>query len=150
MRTSCTAGRASFITGQSGLRTGLTKVGLPRRRASELQKEDPTTAELLKPLGYATGQFGENHLGDHDELYHRAWLRPVLRQPLPPECRGAGTAELSERPSVPEMTRGVMDCKASATDDPTIDPRFRRSAAGLHGHRPADEEADGDNRRRHR
>jgi len=54
---SCTAGRASFITGQSGLRTGMTKVGLPGATLG-LQKEDPTIAELLKPLGYATGQFG--------------------------------------------------------------------------------------------
>src|SRR5262249_44620746 len=60
---SCTAGRASFITGQSGLRTGMTKVGLPGATLG-LQKEDPTIAELLKPLGYATGQFGKNHLGD--------------------------------------------------------------------------------------
>ncbi len=51
---SCTAGRASFITGQSGLRTGMTKVGLPGSPLG-LQKEDPTIAELLKPLGYATG-----------------------------------------------------------------------------------------------
>jgi arylsulfatase len=64
---SCTAGRASFITGQSGLRTGLTKVGLPGATLG-LQKEDPTIAELLKPLGYATGQFGKNHLGDRNEF----------------------------------------------------------------------------------
>src|SRR5262245_33639513 len=60
---SCTAGRASFITGQSGLRTGMTKVGLPGATLG-LRKEDPTIAEMLKPLGYATGQFGKNHLGD--------------------------------------------------------------------------------------
>src|SRR5262245_58051926 len=64
---SCTAGRASFLTGQSGLRTGMTKVGLPGA-ALGLQKEDPTVAELLKPLGYATGQFGKNHLGDRNEF----------------------------------------------------------------------------------
>ena len=64
---SCTAGRAAFITGQSGLRTGLTKVGLPGATLG-LQKEDPTIAELLKPLGYATGQFGKNHLGDRNEF----------------------------------------------------------------------------------
>src|SRR5688500_20056521 len=64
---SCTAGRSSFITGQSGLRTGLTKVGLPGATLG-LQKEDPTIAELLKPLGYATGQFGKNHLGDRNEF----------------------------------------------------------------------------------
>ena len=59
---SCTAGRASFITGQNPIRTGLTKVGMPGA-AIGLQKEDPTIAEMLKPLGYATGQFGKNHLG---------------------------------------------------------------------------------------
>ncbi len=64
---SCTAGRSSFITGQAGLRTGLTKVGLPGADLG-LQKEDPTIAELLKAQGYATGQFGKNHLGDKDEF----------------------------------------------------------------------------------
>ena len=63
---SCTAGRASFITGQSVFRTGLTKVGMPGADIG-LQAEDLTIAELLKPLGYATGQFGKNHLGDLDE-----------------------------------------------------------------------------------
>jgi arylsulfatase A-like enzyme len=64
---SCTAGRAAFITGQSPIRTGLTKVGLPG--APEGMKiEDPTIAGLLRPLGYATGQFGKNHLGDRDEM----------------------------------------------------------------------------------
>src|SRR6266481_229048 len=63
---SCTAGRAAFITGQNPLRTGLTKVGMPGATVG-LQAEDPTIAELLKPLGYATGQFGKNHLGDRDE-----------------------------------------------------------------------------------
>jgi len=62
----CTAGRAAFITGQSPLRTGLTKVGLPGAKLG-LQKQDPTLASLLKPLGYATGQFGKNHLGDRNE-----------------------------------------------------------------------------------
>ena len=64
---SCTAGRAAFITGQHPVRTGLTKVGMPGAPVG-LQKEDPTLAELLKPLGYATGQFGKNHLGDRDEF----------------------------------------------------------------------------------
>jgi len=64
---SCTAGRAAFITGQNPVRTGLTKVGIPGADVG-LQKEDPTIAELLKPLGYATGQFGKNHLGDKDEF----------------------------------------------------------------------------------
>jgi arylsulfatase A-like enzyme len=64
---SCTAGRAAFITGQSPMRTGLTKVGLPGAPEG-MKKEDPTIAELLKAQGYATGQFGKNHLGDRDEM----------------------------------------------------------------------------------
>ena len=64
---SCTAGRAAFITGQSPIRTGLTKVGLPGADVG-LHAEDPSVAEVLKPLGYATGQFGKNHLGDKDEF----------------------------------------------------------------------------------
>ena len=63
---SCTAGRAAFIMGQSVYRSGLSKVGMPGADLG-MQKEDPTIAELLKPLGYATGQFGKNHLGDKDE-----------------------------------------------------------------------------------
>jgi arylsulfatase len=63
---SCTAGRAAFITGQSTFRTGNSKVGLPGARLG-LQAEDPTIAEMLKSVGYATGQFGKNHLGDRDE-----------------------------------------------------------------------------------
>jgi len=83
---SCTAGRAAFITGQSPLRTGLLKVGLPSAKEG-LSALDPTIAELLKPQGYVTAQFGKNHLGDRNEflptvhgfdeffgnLYHRIW-----------------------------------------------------------------------------
>jgi arylsulfatase len=64
---SCTAGRSTFITGQSCMRTGLSKVGIPGAPAG-LQKGDITIAQALKPLGYATGQFGKNHLGDRDEF----------------------------------------------------------------------------------
>jgi arylsulfatase len=64
---SCTAGRAAFITGQSPIRTGLTKVGLPGTPEG-MKKEDPTIATLLKAKGYMTGQFGKNHLGDSDEM----------------------------------------------------------------------------------
>ncbi len=64
---SCTAGRSAFITGQSPIRTGLTKVGLPGAELG-LQKEDPTLAEMLAPHGYVSGQFGKNHLGDRDEF----------------------------------------------------------------------------------
>ena len=63
---SCTAGRSSFITGQSVFRTGLSKVGMPGAKEG-INEKDPTIAELLKPLGYRTGQFGKNHLGDRDE-----------------------------------------------------------------------------------
>ncbi len=95
---SCTAGRAAFITGQSVFRTGLSKVGLPGAKLG-LQDEDPTIAELLKPQGYATGQFGKNHFGDKDKflptnhgfdeffgnLYHlNAEEEPELRD-YPPE-----------------------------------------------------------------
>ena len=64
---SCTAGRSSFITGQSVFRTGLSKVGLPGADLG-LRAEDPTIATLLKQQGYATGQFGKNHLGDKNEF----------------------------------------------------------------------------------
>ena len=64
---SCTAGRAAFITGQSPIRTGLTKVGMPGAKIG-LQPEDPTIADMLKPQGYVCGQFGKNHLGDRDEF----------------------------------------------------------------------------------
>src|SRR5438445_7742558 len=64
---SCTAGRAAFITGQSPLRTGLLKVGLPAAKEG-LSEKDPTIAELLKPQGYTTAQFGKNHLGDRNEF----------------------------------------------------------------------------------
>ena len=124
---SCTAGRASFITGQSGLRTGLTKVGLPGATVG-LQKEDPTIAELLKARGYATGQFGKNHLGDRneylptvhgfDEFYGNLYHLNAEEEP-----------EQADYPKDPAFRakfgpRGVLDCKASAIDDPTVDPRF--------------------------
>jgi arylsulfatase len=126
---SCTAGRASFITGQHGLRTGMTKVGLPGATVG-LQKEDPTIAELLKPLGYATAQFGKNHLGDRneflptvhgfDEFYGNLYHLNAEEEP-----------ELPDYPKDPAFRerfgpRGVLECKASATDDATVDTRFGR------------------------
>lgn len=127
---SCTAGRASFLTGQSGLRTGLTKVGLPGATLG-LQKEDPTIAELLKPLGYATGQFGKNHLGDRneflptvhgfDEFYGNLYHLNAEEEPeLPDYPRAPAYPNFREKFG----PRGVMDCKASDKDDPTVDPRF--------------------------
>lgn len=124
---SCTAGRASFITGQHGLRTGLTKVGLPGATLG-LRKEDPTIAGLLKPLGYVTGQFGKNHLGDRneflptvhgfDEFYGNLYHLNAEEEP-----------ELPDYPKDPAFRakygpRGVLDCKASDKDDETVDPRF--------------------------
>ena len=103
---SCTAGRAAFITGQSPIRTGLTKVGLPGAPEG-LQKEDPTLADLLKPLGYTTGQFGKNHLGDRNPILpNRARVRRVLRQPLSPERGGrAGERGLPEGSQVQSDVR---------------------------------------------
>ena len=126
---SCTAGRASFITGQSGLRTGMTKVGLPGATLG-LQKQDPTIAEMLKPLGYATGQFGKNHLGDRneylptvhgfDEFYGNLYHLNAEEEP-----------ELPDYPKAPGFhekygPRGVLDCKATDKDDAAVDPRFGR------------------------
>jgi len=96
---SCTAGRSSFITGQCTLRTGLSKVGMPAATVG-LQARDATIAELLKPLGYATGQFGKNHLGDRNEylptvhgfdeffgnLYHLNAEEEPERPDYPPEA----------------------------------------------------------------
>ena len=85
---SCTAGRAAFITGQSPIRTGLTKVGLPGAKLG-LQPEDPTIAELLKPLGYATRPVRQEPSRRPRRIpADRPRLRRVLRQPLSPERRG--------------------------------------------------------------
>ncbi|WP_419693220.1 arylsulfatase [Mesorhizobium muleiense] len=126
---SCTAGRAAFITGQSCFRTGLLKVGLPGAKEG-LSEKDPTLAELLKPQGYVTGQFGKNHLGDRnehlptvhgfDEFFGNLYHLNAEDEPEHPDY-----------PKNPEFKakfgpRGVMKCKASATDDPTEDPRFGR------------------------
>jgi arylsulfatase A-like enzyme len=124
---SCTAGRASFITGQHGMRTGLTKVGLPGAKAG-MQKEDPTIANLLKEHGYATAQIGKNHLGDRneflptvhgfDEFYGNLYHLNAEEEP-----------EHVDYPKDPEFKkkfgpRGVLDCKATDKDDETVDPRF--------------------------
>jgi len=124
---SCTAGRSSFITGQVGLRTGNTKVGMPGA-AQGLQARDVTIAQLLKGQGYATGQFGKNHLGDRnehlptvhgfDEFYGALYHLNASEEP-----------ELPDYPKDPAFLakfgpRGVLDCKATETDDTTVDPRF--------------------------
>jgi arylsulfatase A-like enzyme len=124
---SCTAGRAAFITGQSPIRTGLTKVGLPGAREG-LKKDDPTLAELLKPLGYATGQFGKNHLGDRNDMLPTVhgfdeWLGNLYHLNAEEE------PENVDYPKNPNFKakfgpRGVMHCWATDKDDPTDDPRF--------------------------
>src|SRR6476659_2791300 len=127
---SCTAGRACFICGQNPIRTGLTKVGMPGATVG-LQKEDPTIAELLKPLGYATGQFGKNHLGDRneflptvhgfDEFYGNLYHLNAEEEPELPDYPKDSAFRAKYGP------RGVLDCKASDKDDPTVDPRFGKT-----------------------
>jgi arylsulfatase len=120
---SCTAGRASFITGQNPVRTGLTKVGMPGADVG-LQAEDPTIAEMLKPLGYATGQFGKNHLGDKDkflptvhgfdEFFGNLYHLNAEEEP-----------ELPDYPKDPAFKkkygpRGVLHCKSDGKGGQTI------------------------------
>jgi arylsulfatase len=129
---SCTAGRAGFITGQSGFRTGLTKVGMPGATIG-LQAEDATIAELLKPLGYATGQFGKNHLGDRneflptvhgfDEFYGNLYHLNAEEEPE--------HVDYPKPKDFPDFKaqfgpRGVLHCWATDVDDPTEQPRWGR------------------------
>ena len=126
---SCTAGRAAFLTGQHGIRTGLTKVGFPGAPMG-MSQLDPTVGGLLKNLGYATGQFGKNHVGDRnpslptvngfDEFFGNLYHLNAEEEP-----------ELPDYPKDPGYLakygpRGVLKCKATDVDDPTEDPRFGR------------------------
>jgi arylsulfatase A-like enzyme len=126
---SCTAGRSTFITGQCTLRTGLSKVGVPGSPVG-LQDRDIAIAQALKPLGYATGQFGKNHLGDlnrylptvhgFDEFFGNLYHLNAEEEP-----------ELFNYPTDPKFReqfgpRGVLRCKASDADDPTEQPRWGR------------------------
>ena len=126
---SCTAGRAAFILGQSPFRTGLLKVGMPAAKQG-LQDKDPTIAQLLKPLGYATAQIGKNHLGDRneylptvhgfDEFYGILYHLNAMEEPYEPDY-----------PKTPEFRvrfgpRNIVDSKATNVDDPTTDPRWGR------------------------
>jgi arylsulfatase A-like enzyme len=127
---SCTAGRAAFITGQIPMRTGMTTVGMPGAKLG-LQPEDPTLAELLKPQGYMTAQHGKNHLGDRneflptlhgfDEFYGNLYHLNAEEEPEQPDYPKDNA--LFEKLFAP---RGVLDCKASDTDDATEDERFGR------------------------
>lgn len=124
---SCTAGRAAFLTGQHGIRTGLTKVGFPGAPMG-MSQLDPSVGGLLKNLGYATGQFGKNHVGDRneslptvngfDEFFGNLYHLNAEEEP-----------ELPDYPKNPAYRakfgpRGVLKCKAADRDDPTVDPRF--------------------------
>ena len=155
---SCTAGRAAFISGQSVYRTGMSKVGVPGVDIG-WAAEDPTIAELLKPLGYATGQFGKNHFGDlnkylptvhgFDEFFGNLYHLNAEEEPeqfdYPHEDQFPRLYELA-------LPRGVLKCKA--TDEVSTepdDPKFGPVGKQTHrGHRPAEHQADGDHRRRHR
>ena len=126
---SCTAGRGAFMTGQSGFRTGLLKIGMPGGKEG-LSPKDPTLAELLKPLGYMTGQFGKNHLGDRNEflptvhgfdefygnLYH------LNAEEEPENADYPQSAEFRKK----FAPRGVIESFASDKDDPTEDGRNGR------------------------
>jgi arylsulfatase A-like enzyme len=129
---SCTAGRSSFITGQSCFRTGLSKVGVPGSDLG-LKPEDPTIAELLKPLGYATGQFGKNHLGDKneflptvhgfDEFFGNLYHLNAEEEPELPDYPPADDFPRFRERFAP---RGVIHSWASDDDDPTEEGRFGR------------------------
>lgn len=126
---SCTAGRAAFVTGQSPIRTGLTKVGLPGADVG-LDPRDPSIAEFMKNFGYATGQFGKNHLGDlnkflptvhgFDEFFGNLYHLNAEEEP-----------ENADYPKDPRFRqkfgpRGVLHCWAIDNDDPTVDPQYGR------------------------
>jgi arylsulfatase A-like enzyme len=126
---SCTAGRAAFLTGQHGLRSGLTKVGFPGAPMG-MSQLDPSIGGLLKNLGYATGQFGKNHVGDRndtlptvngfDEFLGNLYHLNAEEEP-----------ELPNYPKDPAYLakfgpRGVLRCRATKKDDSTADPRFGR------------------------
>ncbi len=124
---SCTAGRAAFLTGQHGIRTGLTKVGFPGAPMG-MNQLDPSIGGIMKSLGYVTGQFGKNHVGDRnetlptvngfDEFFGNLYHLNAEEEP-----------ELPDYPKDPAFKaqwgpRGVLKCKASDKDDATVDPRF--------------------------
>jgi len=124
---SCTAGRAAFITGQSPIRTGLTKVGLPGADQG-LRAKDPTIAELLKNQGYTTGQFGKNHLGDKneflptvhgfDEFFGNLYHLNAEEEPENPDYPKDPAFKKKFGP------RGVLHCWATDKVDATVDPVF--------------------------
>lgn len=124
---SCTAGRAAFLTGQHGIRTGLTKVGFPGAPMG-MSQLDPSIGGVMKGLGYATGQFGKNHVGDRNESLPTVNGFDVFFGNLY-HLNAEEEPELADYPKNPAFRakygpRGVLLTKASATDDGTVDPRF--------------------------
>ncbi len=132
---SSTAGRAAFITGQYPIRSGMTTVAMPGG-ALGIQKESPSLAEVLKQVGYATGQFGKNHLGDHNfslptahgfdeffgNLYHLNTQEEHEQRDyvnFAKEYSGSVEAYADKF-----GTRGVLHCYATEEEDKTVDPRF--------------------------
>jgi arylsulfatase len=133
----CTAGRAAFITGQYPIRSGMTTVGFPGDKLG-LKAGSPSLAEVLKAAGYATGQFGKNHLGDQNEnlptvhgfdefygsLYHLNTMEESEQRDYQNFARAySGSVEAYEKEF---GTRNVLHSFATDKDDPTVDPRFGR------------------------
>jgi arylsulfatase A-like enzyme len=125
---SCTAGRSSFITGQTPKRGGMSKVGIPGASIG-LQARDVTMAHALKPIGYATGQFGKNHLGDRnlltvhgfDMFYGNLNQLNAEEEPERVYCQKSDAAYTSAN-----SPRGVLRCTATDKDDPTEQPHWGR------------------------
>ncbi|MCA0940643.1 arylsulfatase [Salipiger pacificus] len=132
---SCTAGRAAFITGQYPIRSGMTTVGQPGS-ALGLQAASPTLAEELKQIGYRTGHFGKNHLGDRnehlptvhgfDEFFGNLYHLNTQEEAEQRDYQRFGEAFSGSLEAYEEQfgTRGVIHSFASETDDPTEQPRF--------------------------
>jgi arylsulfatase len=124
---SCTAGRSAFLTGQHVIRSGLSKVGFPGAPMG-MNQLDPSIGGLLKNLGYVTGQFGKNHVGDRnetlptvngfDEFFGNLYHLNAEEEPEYPDYPKDPAFKAKWGP------RGVLDCKATNVDDPTVDPRF--------------------------
>ena len=126
---SCTAGRAAFIMGQMPIRTGMTTVGIPGSTRG-IQKQDPTLAEVLKSRGYATAQFGKNHLGDRneflptmhgfDEWFGNLYHLNAEEEPEELDYPGQKVPAYKQKYG----PRGVLHAWATDKDDPTEDPKF--------------------------
>ena len=149
---SCTAGRAAFITGQSPIRTGLTKVGLPGA-AEGMSDKDPTIATLLKAKGYATGQFGKNHLGDRNEhlptvhgfdkffgnLYHLNAEEEPENEDYPERSRLQGEVRAAGRAEMRGHEFGHVSARSAL---------WQMGQPEVRGHGSPHEETHGDDRRR--